>query len=66
MKINYNSLSAKIYRYFYTTETMPTNLCPYFWKSLIATILFIPYYILTIPTKVLGLHTNDSSEPPTC
>ena len=55
MTINYNSVSAKIYRYFYTTETMPTNLCPYFWKSLIATILIIPYYIITIPTKVLGI-----------
>jgi hypothetical protein len=54
MKINYNSLSAKMFRYFYTTDTMATNLCPYFWKLLVAMILFIPYYVLTIPTKVLN------------
>ena len=62
MKINYNSLSAKMFRYFYTTDTMPTNLCPYFWKLLVAMILFVPYYVLTIPTKVLNFGDADTNK----
>ena len=48
MELNYNSLSAKVYRNFYETSRMPESLCPYFWKLVVAwpiTILFSPLLI---------------------
>lgn len=48
MKLNYNSISAKVYRNFYEKSTMPESLCPYFWKLVVAwpfTILFLPLLI---------------------
>lgn len=55
MSIDYNSFSAKLYRYFYHTEDMPTNLCPYFWKLLVAYVLIVPYFLLTLPTKQFNI-----------
>lgn len=58
MKLNYNSISAKLYRSFYAKSYMPESLCPYFWKLFIAwplTIIFtpllIPYWIFIYLTK---------------
>ena len=48
MELNYNSLSAKVYRNFYEKSHMPESLCPYFWKLVAAwpiTILFSPLLI---------------------
>jgi hypothetical protein len=45
MELNYNSVSARVYRNFYETSNMPESLCPYFWKLVAAwpvTILFFP------------------------
>lgn len=53
MKLNQNSLSAKLYRWFYKTDTMPTNLCPYFWKLVTAVIFGLPVAILTVPYMVI-------------
>lgn len=50
MKLNQNSISARLYRWFYLTEDMPTNLCPYFWKLVVMYILLIPVGIITLPT----------------
>jgi hypothetical protein len=49
MKLNRNSISVKLYRWFYGTVRLPENLCPYFWKLVLAYILFIPYSIFCIP-----------------
>ena len=55
MKLNTNSLNAKLYCWFYgkTAYHLPNNLCPYFWKLVLAWTLLVPYslfctlYILT-------------------
>lgn len=51
MILKTNSLSAKYYRWFYGyCETgLPKNLCPYFWKSVFAWLIAIPYVIFSIP-----------------
>ena len=53
MKLSTNSLSAKLYRWFYNQNKMPNNLCPYFWKLVIMYILIIPYFIITLPSQIL-------------
>lgn len=55
MQLKTNSLNAKLYCWFYgkSTYELPTNLCPYFWKLVLAWVLLVPYslfctvYILT-------------------
>jgi hypothetical protein len=49
MNLNYNSITAKLYRWFYAKYEMPKNLCPYFWKLVIMWIFIIPYTILSLP-----------------
>jgi hypothetical protein len=59
MKLNQNSLSAKLYRWFYGTSVMPNNLCPYFWRLVTAVIFGLPVAILTVPYMVI-YHKDDS------
>jgi hypothetical protein len=54
MKLNQNSLSAKLYRWFYKTDTMPTNLCPYFWRLVTAVILSPLLAIHTLPYEIIN------------
>lgn len=54
MKLNQNSLSAKLYRWFYKTNTMPTNLCPYFWRLVTAVILSPLFAIYTLPYEIIN------------
>ncbi len=54
MKLNQNSLSAKLYRWFYKTDTMPSNLCPYFWKLVTAVILSPLLAIYTLPYEIIN------------
>ena len=54
MKLNQTSLSAKLYRWFYKTDTMPTNLCPYFWKLVTAVILSPLLAIHTLPYEIIN------------
>jgi hypothetical protein len=51
MKASKNSIHAKLYKFTYNSE-LPKNLCPYFWKLVSATMLFIPNLILQIPTAI--------------
>jgi apolipoprotein N-acyltransferase len=50
MKLNLNSVSARLYRWFYATSQMPQSLCPYFWKLVLMWIFILPYTILSLPT----------------
>lgn len=58
MKLNYNSVSANIYRWFYSTTNMPSNLCPYFWRWLIMWILIIPYSLLVLPYYIFNRRSD--------
>jgi hypothetical protein len=53
MKLNRNSISARLYRWFYMTSQMPQSLCPYFWKLVFMWILLIPVAIISIPSSVI-------------
>lgn len=64
MKLNKNSFSSKFYKWFYETSILPNNLCPYFWKLLLAWVLVallgIPSMVLLIPFLFIGIFFKDS------
>ena len=50
MKLNQNSVSAKLYKWAYDTHLLPESLCPYFWKLVFAWVLAIilsPFWLAT-------------------
>jgi len=49
MKLNKESIGARLYRLFYSTQEMPLSLCPYFWKLVLMYILILPSFILALP-----------------
>ena len=49
MKLNINSVSARLYRWVYATNRMPDSLCPYFWKLALMWIVLVPYTLLSLP-----------------
>lgn len=49
MKLNHNSISARLYRWFYMAKDMPQTLCPYFWKLVIMWIFILPVSIISAP-----------------
>jgi len=53
MNLSKNSLTAKLYRWFYNKNTMPANLCPYFWQLVLMWVTIIPFMIFTLPFQLL-------------
>jgi di/tricarboxylate transporter len=58
MQVNYNAFHARLYRWFYNTNTMPKTLCLYFWKLVIVFITIVPAFIIRIPVE-LTIFKND-------
>lgn len=54
MKLNINSISANLYRWFYATSKMPQTLCPYFWKLILMWVFILPYTILSLPVILMA------------
>ena len=54
MQLNKNSISAKLYRWFYNQNVMPNNLCPYFWKLVFMWISILPFIVITLPGQILS------------
>jgi hypothetical protein len=52
MTLNENSINAQVYRWFYNKCSMPTNLCPYFWKSVWMWMAMLPYSVITLPANI--------------
>lgn len=53
MKLSKKSWHSWVYQFFYGFDNdMPGNLCPYFWKLVLALILFIPCFIIQLPTMI--------------
>jgi hypothetical protein len=52
MKLKQNSISAKLYRWFYITDSMPANLCPYFWKLVAMWVLIGPAALISAPMLI--------------
>ena len=61
MKLNKNSISAKLFRWFYGTTELPTNLCPYFWKLVMAYVFAIPLFIIPLPYVIINKDTCNES-----
>lgn len=59
MKLNINSVSARLYRWFYATSVMPQSLCPYFWKLILMWVFILPYTILSLPCILIDLKESD-------
>lgn len=55
MQLNKKSWYVIYYKWFYTTDMLPYNLCPFFWKLVIA-LLLSPLELLAIPSLFLLLH----------
>ena len=60
MTLNYNSLNAKLYRYFYDADSMPDSICPYFWKLLMAWVFVIPVSLFSFPAVIAEIITKQS------
>lgn len=61
MKLDKNSISAKLFRWFYSAKELPTNLCPYFWKLVVAYMLAIPLFVICLPTTILNIDSSYES-----
>jgi len=61
MKLNKNSISAKLFRWFYGTRELPTNLCPYFWKLVMAYVFVIPLFIISFPYIIIDKNSCNES-----
>lgn len=59
MKLRDKSISAKLYRWFYATNSMPQSLCPYFWKLIIMWFFILPYTILSLPIILIDLRMEE-------
>jgi len=59
MKLNQNSITTRLYKWFYNTEELPQSLCPYFWKLTLMLLLIIPYSIITLPVLIVNKFDND-------
>ncbi len=53
MTLKFNSLPAKLYRWFYSTNDMPQSLCPYFWKLTLMWIFILPYTLVSLPVVIM-------------
>ena len=61
MILNKNSISAKLFRWFYRTSELPTNLCPYFWKLVMAYVFAIPVFIISFPYVIIDKNSCNES-----
>ena len=55
MKLSRNSISAKLYRWFYATSNLPESLCPYFWKLILMWVFILPYTAISVPSILMDL-----------
>lgn len=53
MKANPNSWHARLYKFIYESKNLPKNLCPYFWKCVLAILLFVPAVVIKFPSLVI-------------
>jgi hypothetical protein len=58
MELKLNSWYVWLWNYTYDTR-LPDNLCPFFWKLVLAIILFIPNVILRLPVNILRIFDKD-------
>ena len=57
-KFKRNSITARLYRWFYNIEDMPGFICPYFWKLVIMWVFLVPFAVITFPNRIHKLTSN--------
>jgi len=63
MTLNQNSTSASLYKWLYGTQDLPNNLCPYFWKVVLAYLIIVPYLLLALPYLIgLAIYKESSKD----
>lgn len=69
MELNKKSFHVWLYKITYNTNRwsknegqLPNNLCPYFWKLVIAFLVLIPNFVLQLPLLISDLFTTDKFE----
>lgn len=60
MKLSTKSWHSWLFRYTYGKDNLPDNLCPYFWKLVLAMILFPVLFIFCLPAFILCRSTGDN------
>ena len=61
MNLKLNSWYVWLWNYTYAKD-VPNNLCPLFWKLVVAILLFIPNVILRIPVTIVNLISKNPVE----
>ena len=63
MKISISKVSwhANFYKWFYQVWILPTSLCPYFWKLLLALILIIPVFSMSLPIYIYNIFKKEDN-----
>lgn len=64
MDLDYNSTTAKIYRWFYGTEKMPKSGCTYWRKAIFAYLLLIPTVCFCLPVLFFEKRNNFEDNNP--
>lgn len=59
MKLSKNSISSKLYRWFYCANELPVSLCPYFWQLVIAWVFLIPVAVIRLPLLLIADNNDD-------
>ena len=54
LEFNYDTINAKIYRWFWNIKKMP-NLCPYFWKSILMWLIIPFVFLICLPDILFSL-----------
>lgn len=68
MKLNQDSKTAKIYRWFYgieSTDNLTNDGCEYFKKLILALVLFIPLALITLPITLMAFIKPETIKPTT-
>lgn len=60
MKLKENSITARLYKWFYNVNQLPQSLCPYFWKLVLMGLLIIPYVIASAPVLIWSIFEKDA------
>ena len=53
IKINQNSWHVRCYELMYGVNQLPNNLCAYFWKAVLAVLLYPVFFILELPKRII-------------
>lgn len=58
MRLNKNSVSSRLYKWFYGIseyQGLPNNLCPFFWRVVLMYLTIVPYTLISVPVVVYDL-----------